>query len=184
MWKCQINTLRTGILKHLSRKAYYSKNPCDLDLWHSHLKINRGHLLVITSINTKYEDYMQLSGKAFFNQGLCDPDLSSSDFKINRGHLLIMTNLRAKYEDCGSKESLVIGKTSFFKSKPLWPEPLTWWPQNKKRSFTNSDWPPCQIWRLWVKGILSYLADKLFIVKVPVTITFEPVISKSIGVNT
>jgi hypothetical protein len=34
----------------------------------------------------------------------------------------------------------------------------------------------------WVKGILSYVADKLFEVKVPVTLTFDPVTSKSIGV--
>jgi hypothetical protein len=35
------------------------------------------------------------------------------DLKINIGHLMVMANLDAKYEDCGSKESLVIGLTSF-----------------------------------------------------------------------
>ena len=42
--------------------------------------------------------------------------------------------------------------------------------------------PPCKIWRLWVKGFLSYWADKLFYVKVSVTLTFDLVTSKSIGV--
>jgi hypothetical protein len=33
-----------------------------------------------------------------------------------------------------------------------------------------------------IKGILSYRVDKLFEVKAPVTLTFDPVTSKSIGV--
>jgi hypothetical protein len=72
-----------------------------------------------------------LCQKLFLSQGPCDFELWLSDLKINRGHLLITTNLHAKFEDCGPKESQVIGWTSFLKSRPLWPWPLTQWPQNQ-----------------------------------------------------
>jgi hypothetical protein len=36
------------------------------------------------------------------------------------------------------------------------------------------------MWRLWVEGIFSYWADKIFLVNVPVTLTFVLVSSKSI----
>jgi hypothetical protein len=61
--KCEnvnINTLRTGILKHLSRQAYYSKIPVTL----------------ILNMKTVDQSILkQLSGQAFFSQGPCDLDL-------------------------------------------------------------------------------------------------------------
>jgi hypothetical protein len=58
-------------------------------------------------------------GQAFGIQGACDLDLCPSDLKINRDHLLTMINVNTKYHDCGSKESKVVGRTSFKKSRPL-----------------------------------------------------------------
>jgi hypothetical protein len=89
-----------------------------------------------------------------------------------------MTNLHAKYEDCGSKESLVIGRTSFLSQGPC-----DLWPSDPKiirghvLIITNlytkhEDWGPNL-------GIYSYLADKLFKVKAPVTMIFDQVTQKS-----
>jgi hypothetical protein len=41
-------------LKLLDRQAYSSQGTCDLDLWPGDLKINMGHLLIMTNLNTKY----------------------------------------------------------------------------------------------------------------------------------
>jgi hypothetical protein len=42
--------------KLFGRQAFCSQSPCDLDLWPSDLKINRGHFLVMTNLHAKYED--------------------------------------------------------------------------------------------------------------------------------
>ena len=60
---------------HFSAEGYH-----DLGLQPSDLKINRGHLLVVTNLHTKYEvpvpKYLQLlSGNHFSAQGHCDIDL-------------------------------------------------------------------------------------------------------------
>jgi hypothetical protein len=43
-------------LKLLGGQAFSSQGPCDLDLWPSDLKINRGHLQIMTNLHAKYED--------------------------------------------------------------------------------------------------------------------------------
>jgi hypothetical protein len=43
-------------LKLLGRQAFLSEGPCDLDLSPGDLKINGGHLLIMTNLYTKYED--------------------------------------------------------------------------------------------------------------------------------
>jgi hypothetical protein len=107
-----------------------------------------------------------LGGLTFFIQGPSDLDLWPSDLKISRGHLLVITKLNIKYEDCWLKHSQAIERTSFFNSRPTWP-------QNQMGSPNGHDQPSCQIWRLWVKGFLGYWADKLFEVKVSVTLTLN-----------
>jgi hypothetical protein len=72
------------------------------------LKISRGHLLIMTNLNTKYEDLGQrnlklLGRQTFFKVKV--PVTLTLDLKVNRGHLMIMTYLHAKYEDCGSKDT-------------------------------------------------------------------------------
>jgi hypothetical protein len=105
-----MKTVGQRFLKLLGGEAFWSQGPCDVDLWPSDLKINRGHLLNMTNLHAKYEDcgsrnLKLLGGQAFFSQGSHDLDLWPSDLKINRGQLLNMANLHAKYEDYGSKES-------------------------------------------------------------------------------
>jgi hypothetical protein len=88
--------------KLIGRTSFFiNQGPCDLDLWPGNLKIYRDHLLIMTNLDTKYEDYWKrnlklLGGQAFFSQNPCDLDLWPGDLKIDTGHLLIMTYLHAK----------------------------------------------------------------------------------------
>jgi hypothetical protein len=73
------------------------EGPCDLDLWSSDPKINRGHLLDITNqyVKNKYfvinsfQDNQQNHSDIY---GPCDLDFWPSDQKINRCHFLVITN--------------------------------------------------------------------------------------------
>jgi hypothetical protein len=80
------------------------KGPSDLEIWHSNLKINRGHLIVITNLNSKYEDCWPKHSYAFWAKGHYDLDIWPIDFKIYRGHSMVMINVLAKFEDYGSKD--------------------------------------------------------------------------------
>jgi hypothetical protein len=76
------------------------QEPCDLDLWPSAHKINRGHLVVMTNQYVKYEDFVINS----FQDNKRKPFWHfmprwSSDPKSNTDHLLVMTNHYVKYED-------------------------------------------------------------------------------------
>jgi hypothetical protein len=42
--------------KLLGGQAFLVKAPCDL--WLGHLKINRDHLLIMTNLNNKYENFV------------------------------------------------------------------------------------------------------------------------------
>jgi hypothetical protein len=108
--------------KVIERTSFQRKGPCDL--W----PLNQQGSPWSNSMPNKKIVYQRilrlLGGQAFRRQGPCDLYLWLSDLKINRGHLMVMTNFHAKYADCGSKDSLVIGRTSFLKSSPvdLWPQ--------------------------------------------------------------
>jgi hypothetical protein len=52
----KMKTVGQTNLKLLDTQAFYSQGPCDLDLWPSKLKINRGYLLIMTNLHAKYED--------------------------------------------------------------------------------------------------------------------------------
>jgi hypothetical protein len=104
IWKCQ-NQLhfRQAFLSIWADKLIVVKAPLTFD---SHLKINRGHLLVIivptTIPNMKTVDQSilkQVNGQAFWIKGLCGIDVKPSILKFNRVHLMAMINLYAKYED-------------------------------------------------------------------------------------
>ena len=91
------------LFKIISGNHFNIQGHRDLDLWPIDTKMNRGHLLVMTNLHVKNDDFVvngfQENQKNHFNiQGLCDLDLWLSDTKINRGHLLVMTNLHVKYE--------------------------------------------------------------------------------------
>jgi hypothetical protein len=99
-------------LKLFGGQAFWSQGPIVLDLWPGDLKINTGHLLIMTNLHAKLKTVGQRNlkfGQAFWSQGPCDLDLRPGGLKIKRGHLLIMTNLHAKYEDCGSKNFKLLG---------------------------------------------------------------------------
>jgi hypothetical protein len=49
-----MKTVGQRILKLLGGQAYFSQGPCDL--WSCDIKIKRGHILIMTNLNTKYED--------------------------------------------------------------------------------------------------------------------------------
>ena len=91
---------------HFSAEGYH-----DLGLWPSDLKINRGHLLLVTNLHTKYEvpgpkQSSVIERKPFFSQR--SPWPWPTDIKINRGHLQVSTKLHTKYEVPGYKRSWVI----------------------------------------------------------------------------
>jgi hypothetical protein len=80
------------------------QGPCDLDLWPSDPKINRGHLLVMTNQYVKYEDFVMHSFQdnkrtPFWHLRPSYLDLWTSDPKSITGHLLVTTNHYVKYED-------------------------------------------------------------------------------------
>jgi len=49
-------TVTHKLFKILNSHAFCIKCYCDLDLWHSDLKMYRGHLLTMTNLPTKYHD--------------------------------------------------------------------------------------------------------------------------------
>ena len=104
---------------------------CDLDLWRTDHNINRDHLLVMTNLCVKYEDFM-FNGfqydqwKPFWHKVTVP---WPSDPKINRGHLLFMTNNLVKYEN------LMTNSLQDIQWKTFWH--LSLWPQNDKGTSTS-----------------------------------------------
>ena len=101
---------------------------CDLDLGPSEPKINRGHLLVMTNLQVKYEGsvingFQDISGNYFIIQGNCDLDFWPSDSKINWGYLLLIMNLHVKYEDFVIYGIQDNQRKPFWHSRWLWPWP-------------------------------------------------------------
>ncbi len=180
-----LNALGQWVLELLRGNGFHSLDPCDLDLWPTDPKINRGLLLVMANLHTKNEDcntksclviarkrflysgslwpwpliywppksigffYLiraitlwslkalgqrvlkLLSGNGFHSSGPCDLDLWPTDPKINRVLLLNKGYHPMKFEGSGSKGTRVIERKRFSLFGPLWPWPLTYWPQNQ-----------------------------------------------------
>jgi hypothetical protein len=116
-----------------------------------------------------------LDRQASFSQGPSDLDLWPQN---QWGHKLVINNLNTKYEDCWPKHSKAIEQTSFFSQGPcdldLWPSDLKKW----KGSFNDHDQPACQIWWLRVKESKVIGQTRVFVVKAPVTFTFDPKINR------
>ena len=93
---------------------------CDLDC---DLKINRGLLLGMANLHTKYgvprpKRSSVIEWKpSFTSQGHHDLDLWPSVMKINRGQLLVMTNLHTKYEVPTPKHSSVIERKQVWQTE-------------------------------------------------------------------
>jgi hypothetical protein len=113
-FKCEnvkINTLRTSILKHLSRQAW----PWPL----TQLTTNQYR----SCTNHKQPQYQiwRLLIKAFLSKWALflvkAPETLTFDLIINRVHLMVMINLHAKYEDCGSKVFLSYWADKLFEVK-------------------------------------------------------------------
>ena len=120
-----MKTLWYMVFKITSVHYFSIEGHCDLNLWPSDPKINRCHLILLTILYMKYEDfvingfqdnhllviinhivkYENLKINCFQEnerKPFChwrSQLLWPSDPKINRGHLLVMTNLHVKYED-------------------------------------------------------------------------------------
>ena len=118
----------------------------------------------------------------FCYEGPCDLDLWPTALTIDRGLLLLGTNLHIKFQDNRLKRSLVIGQTSFLFWRSLWPWPLTYWPQNQNRSSITRYQPPHQVSRQYAQAFLGYWSNKLFVMNVPVTLTFDLLTPTSIRV--
>jgi len=87
-----------------------------------------------------------------------------------------------KFEGSGSKGTQVIERKRISLFGPLWPWPLTYWPQNQWGSSTQWGLSPYEVWRLWVKRYSSYWAETDFTLRVTVTLTFDLLTPTSIGV--
>jgi hypothetical protein len=53
-----MKTMDQRILKLMGGQAFWSQDPCDLDLWLVDLKINMGHLIIMTYLHAKYKDWV------------------------------------------------------------------------------------------------------------------------------
>ena len=96
---------------------------CDLDFRRTDLKTNRGLLLGMANLHTKYgiprpKHSSVIVRKPFFtSQGHHDLDLWPSVIKITRGQLLVMTNLHTKYEVPMPKHSSVIERKQVWQTE-------------------------------------------------------------------
>jgi len=104
----------TYIVRELSSGNHFTvSSHCDLDLWPRVLKINRGHLSVMTNVPMNFPDprlkrSSVIIRKPFTALSHCDLELWPSDLKINMGHLPIMINVPMKFHDPRRKRSWVI----------------------------------------------------------------------------
>ena len=103
-----------SVLELSSGNHFTASGHCDLDLWPSDLKINRGHLPVMTNVPMKFHDprpkrsWVIIRKPFYYFQSLLTCDLWPSDLKINRGHLPVMINVPMKFHDPRPKRSWVI----------------------------------------------------------------------------
>ena len=136
-WQPSIPSLKIQVqcvLKLLIRQGFELHCHCNLDLWPRNPKHNRGNLLIMTNLHTKFEDPRSMDLKLLMGQGFelhchCNLDLWPRKSKHNRGNLLIMTNLHTKFEDPRSMCSLVIDRSRFWATMSMWPWP---WSRNSK----------------------------------------------------
>jgi len=77
---------------------FYKSDPCDITLWPSEPKINRGLVLTKPNQNIIYKSSVINSSQEneekpfFYKSDLCDPDLWSKENKNHRGQALTKTN--------------------------------------------------------------------------------------------
>ena len=183
----KMGTISKCVVLLLITHALCVQGQCDLDLWPTKPIIIRGLLLIMTNHHTKSEDritmrYLVIIGQAFCVQGQCFLDLWQTDPKINRGLILVMTNHHTKNGDHISMCYLVIDQSSFLCSRPMFPRPLTYWPQNQKGFSTGHDQPPYQIGGPYHNALSRYWSNKLFVFKAKVTFTSLTMTPKSIWV--
>jgi len=133
LWSLKARAQR--VLKLLSKNGFHSSGHCDLDLWHTNSKINRGILLnkgSLWSLKALGQRVLELlSGNGFHSLGHCDLDLWPTDPKINRGLLLNKGYHPMKFKGSGSKGTRVIERKRISLFGSLWPWPLTYWPLNQ-----------------------------------------------------
>ena len=86
--------MKTYIFMKMSRNHFDLQG--HFDLWPSDSEINRGHLLVMTSLLIIICEIWKLCAKGFRNhfniQSHCEIDLWPSDSKINSSYVLFMSN--------------------------------------------------------------------------------------------
>jgi len=128
LWRFMI--LGLTILELSSGNLFTVMSHCDLDLWPSDLKINKGYIPVMINVPIKYmvlcvSIFEISSGYYFTALSHFDLDLWPSDLNINRGNLQVMINVPMKFHDPRRKHSWVIIRKSLNCFDSLWPWPLT-----------------------------------------------------------
>ena len=108
-----LKALGQRVLELLSGNGFHSSGHCDLDLWSTDPKINRGlllnkgyHPMNLKALGQRVLEL--LSGNGFHTSGHCDLDLWPTDPKINRGLLLKKGYHPMKSEGSGWKGTRVI----------------------------------------------------------------------------
>ena len=137
-----LKALGQRVLELLSGKGFHSSGHCDLDLWHTNPKINRGlllnksyNLMEFESLSSK--DTWVIERKRFSLFGSLWPWPLTYCPQIHRGVLINKGYHTMKFEGSGSKGTQVIEQKRFSLFKSLWPWPLTYWPQNQYGYFTQ-----------------------------------------------
>jgi len=124
------------VLKLLSENGFHSSGHCDLDLWHTDQKINRGILL-----NKGYHP-MKIEGSGSKGTWVIERERFSLFGSLwpwpltywpqyQKGLFLNKGYHSMKIEGSGSKGTWVIERKRISLFGSLWPWPLTYWPQNQ-----------------------------------------------------
>jgi len=131
-----LKALGQRVLELLSWNGFHSSGHCDLDLWPTDLKINRGLLLNKGYHPMKFEcsgskGTWVIERKRISLFRSLWPWPLTYWLQINRGLQLNKSYHPMKFEGLSSKGTRVIERKRFSLFGSLWPWPLTYWPQNQ-----------------------------------------------------
>jgi len=182
-----LKALGQRALELLSRNGFHSSGHCDLELWHTDPKVNRGILLNkgyhpmkfegLSSKNSSYwaETVFTLWVTVSLTFDLLTP---KSIGVFNSIRAITLWSLKA----WAQRVLQLLSGNGFHSSGHC---DLDLWhtdPKVKRGILLNKGLSPYEVWRLWVKGYLSYWAETVFTLWVTVTLTFDILTPKSIGV--
>jgi len=147
------------------------------------MNINKGYAIILWSLKALGQKVLALlSGNSFYSSGHRDLDLWSTDPKSIGFFYSIRAIILWSFKAQGLRVLELLSGKWFSLFGSLWPWPLTYWSQYRTGSSTQYEQSPYEVWRLWVNGYLSYWAETDFTLRVTVTLTFDVLTPKSIGV--